>query len=83
MSESQQGEPGSAEQSRELGDAPQTADGAEQESWGKREFEQYSAEQLLGDLAMHELWMRQIQTDPSRFLSIKFQMQLDRQEDAP
>lgn len=73
MSESQQAEPGDA--SRELGDEPQTGDGAERDDVMSVE-QQYSADQLLNDPALNELWMRQIQQDPARFLSIKFQMQL-------
>lgn len=75
MSESQVAEPG--EQSKELGDAPLRAEGDEREEWGKRELEQFSAEQILTDQRIQELWMKQIQQDPSRFLSVKFQMQLE------
>ena len=78
LSESQQAEEGEA--SQELGDAPQRADGADQQKQRKqREIKQMSAEQVLGDQKMHAMWMRQIQQDPARFLSVKFQMQL-RQE---
>ncbi len=75
MSESQVAEPG--EQSKELGDAPLRAEGDEREEWGKREVEQFSADQILTDQRIQELWMKQIQQDPSRFLSVKFQMQLE------
>jgi Ca-activated chloride channel family protein len=75
MSESQQGEPG--EQSKELGDEPLRAEGADEEKWGKREVEQLSADDILADERIREMWMRQIQQDPSLFLSVKFQMQLE------
>ena len=74
MSASQREEPG--EQSTELGDEPLTAEGAERESFGPRELEQFTAEQILSDPALNDIWMRQIQQNPARFLAIKFQMQL-------
>ena len=74
LSESQQAEAGEA--SQELSDAPQRADGADQQKQRKRrEIKQMSAEQVLSDQKMHDMWMRQIQQDPSRFLRVKFQMQ--------
>ena len=76
MSESQQSEPG--ESSDDLGDAPRTAEGAERESFDRPDFQQYGAEEILADPALNEMWMRQIQSDPSRFLRVKFQMQLHR-----
>jgi Ca-activated chloride channel family protein len=79
MSESQQGEPG--EQSKELGDEPLRAEGADKEEWGKKEIVQLSADEILADERIRELWLRQVQQDPSTFLSIKFLMQLQ-QEDA-
>ncbi|MGI9293161.1 MAG: hypothetical protein ACR2PS_04195, partial [Pseudomonadales bacterium] len=54
----------------------QRAEGAEKQEWGKQEKQQYTAEQLLTDERIHSLWMKQVQQDPSRFLSVKFQMQL-------
>ncbi len=74
MSESQHSEAG--EQSEELGNAPLRAEGDEREQWGQREVEQFSAEQILTDQRIQQLWMKQIQQDPARFLSLKFQMQL-------
>jgi len=75
LSASQKAEEGDS--SSELGDdEPQTADGAERKDFKKREIEQLSAEQVMMDDKMNELWMRQVQKDPSRFLSIKFHMQL-------
>ncbi|MBV1929781.1 MAG: VWA domain-containing protein [Gammaproteobacteria bacterium] len=76
LSASQKAEQGEA--SQELGDAPQRADGADEMSLQKRQVKQLSAEQILTDQRMHDMWMRQIQQDPSRFLSSKFQMQFSR-----
>ena len=74
LSASQKSEAG--ESSKELGeDQPQTADGAEHQDFVEREVEQLSAEQVLLDEQINELWMRQVQKDPSRFLSSKFHRQ--------
>ncbi len=75
MSESQQPEMGEA--INELGDAPKRAEGADKQEAFDTPIKQYSAEQLLADQQLQDLWMRQIQQDPSRFLRVKFQMQLD------
>jgi Ca-activated chloride channel family protein len=61
-------------------DEPQTADGAERQDFTEREIEQLTAEDVLLDDQINDLWMRQVQKDPSRFLGIKFYMQLQRQE---
>jgi len=75
LSESQRAEQG--EPSQQLSDEdPQTAEGADRVKYAKRELEQLTAEQVLLDESMNETWMRQVQRDPSRFLSIKFHMQL-------
>jgi Ca-activated chloride channel family protein len=70
-----------SDSSKELGDDdPQTADGAERQDFVKREVKQLTAEEVLLDEQINDLWMRQVQKDPSRFLSVKFHMQLQRQE---
>lgn len=74
MSESQQAQPGEAR--RELGDAPQRADGAEQQTLEKSVPVQLSAEQILTDQRIQQQWMKQVQQNPARFLAVKFQMQL-------
>lgn len=79
MSESQQPEAG--EQSKELGDQPLRADGADETRWEKREIEQYSAEDILDNDRIRDMWLRQIQRDPAVFLGIKFQMQLEQGDD--
>jgi Ca-activated chloride channel family protein len=61
-------------------DEPQTADGAERQDIIERDVQQLTAEEVLLDEQINELWMRQVQKDPSRFLSVKFHMQLQRQE---
>ena len=67
-SESQQNEGAS----KELADAPQRADGADKQVAREQLIEQYSADQLLLDPALNEMWLRQVQKDPSRFLAQKF-----------
>ena len=75
LSESQRAEQGEA--SQQLGENdPQTAEGSERVSFAERELKQLTAEQVLLDESMNEIWMRQVQRDPSRFLSVKFHMQL-------
>ncbi len=74
MSESQQAEPG--ELSRELGNAPQRADGADQQSMEQRTQAQFNADQILSDERIQQQWMKQVQQNPARFLAVKFQMQL-------
>ena len=79
MSASQRAE--DSDSSRELGeDEPQTADGVERQDFIEREVEQLSAEQVLLDEQVNDLWMQQVQKDPSRFLGVKFHMQLQRKE---
>jgi Ca-activated chloride channel family protein len=70
-----------SDSSKELGeDEPQTADGVERQDFIEREVEQLTAEQVLLDEQVNDLWMQQVQKDPSRFLSVKFHMQLQREE---
>lgn len=74
LSASQKAEQG--ESIKDLGDEPQTGDGAERkEAPKKQKIEQYSAEQLLLDPALNEMWLRQVQKNPANFLSQKFYMQ--------
>jgi len=75
MSKSQQPEEG--ESIRALGDEPQRADGAEKQEGLPTQVQQLTAEQILADQQVQDLWMKQIQQDPSRFLKVKFQMQLN------
>jgi len=74
LSASQRAEQGEA--IKELGDEPQTGDGAERKEAPKEEkVEQLSAEQLLLDPSLNEMWLRQVQKNPANFLSQKFYMQ--------
>ena len=74
LSASQQAEEGEA--IKELGDEPQTADGADRQEARKPEkIEQLTAEQLLLDPNLNEMWLRQVQKNPANFLSQKFYMQ--------
>lgn len=73
MSESQQPEDGDAPQ--ELGDNPQTGDGAEQKGGREQVVKQFDAEQLLLDPSLNEMWLRQVQKNPTLFLSNKFYTQ--------
>ena len=79
LSASQRAEEGDSQ--RTLGDdEPQTADGAERENFMPQDVQQLTAEELLLDDQIDELWMRQVQKDPSRFLSVKFYMQLQHRD---
>ncbi|WP_217175502.1 tetratricopeptide repeat protein [Coraliomargarita akajimensis] len=60
------------------GDATQSAEGSES---GAVELEQLSADQLLQDPGLTEMWLRQIQRDPSEFLTTKFYLQLEQVEE--
>ncbi len=73
--------PGAGEASEPLGDEPMRATGAERLTFRKKEGEHYSAEQILNDPELNEIWMRQVQQDQARFLSLKFQMQVNSQTD--
>lgn len=57
------------------GEGSESSDGSGEES--ARELEQYSADQLLQDPELTEMWLRQIQRDPSEFLTTKFYLQLE------
>lgn len=69
--------------SKELGDAPQSSDGAEQLTTSELMIEQtLSAEQILQDENLNEKWMRRVQSDPANFLQSKFQIQLRQQQES-
>lgn len=74
LSASQKAEQGEA--MKELGDEPRTADGADrQEARIPQKLKQLSAEQLLLDPNLNDMWLRQVQKNPANFLSQKFYMQ--------
>jgi Ca-activated chloride channel family protein len=82
LSASQKAEDGEA--IKELGDDPQTGDGAEREEAPKeQEIEQLSAEQLLLDPSLNDMWLRQVQKNPASFLSQKFYMQQEMKNKKP
>ena len=78
LSESQAGEPGDLASDSDEG--PRSSEGDEREVLMERE--QLSAQQLLEDPALTQMWLRQVQRDPSEFLATKFAMQLQRRESA-
>lgn len=81
MSESQQDDRPGGDASKELGeDDPQRADGAERETMAMEELVQFSAEEILQDPKINQMWLRAVQRDPSHFLGVKFSMQLEQQE---
>lgn len=78
LSESQKEEGGDSGKMKKEDD-PLMAEGADRKTLDKVEIEQYTADDLLNDPSISELWMKQVQANPAQFLSIKFQMQLQRQ----
>jgi len=79
LSDSQRDE---GESSDDLGDEPQTGDGAQREDGKEQEVEQLTSEQLLLDDNLNDMWLRQVQKNPARFLSQKFHMQLNSRNEA-
>ncbi|QQX78367.1 VWA domain-containing protein [Shewanella sp. KX20019] len=69
------------EASKELGDEPQTSDGAEEKVSAEMLVQQtYTAEQLLADDALTQAWMKRVEGDPRRFLATKFSLQLNQRK---
>ena len=85
MSESQRTEEDAGGGSKALGeDDAKRAEGAEYQTFVKDEDNrQLSAEDIMQDVALHEMWMRNVQPDPSNFLASKFHMQRDASENKP
>jgi len=79
LSEAQRAEQG--ESIKELGDEPQTGDGAEKKEARPQKVEQLDAEQLLHDENLNKMWLRQVQKDPARFLSQKFYFQQEKMKE--
>lgn len=76
MSESQAGT--EQETSTELGDNPQTAEGAdEQTSADMMIKETLSAADILGNQDLADKWLKRVESDPKDFLRAKFQIQLN------
>ena len=68
------------ESSKPLGDMPKTADGALRKDRVALKITQLTAEQILQDAKLNELWLRQVQKNPARFLSYKFQQQVEQKK---
>jgi Ca-activated chloride channel family protein len=73
LSQSQTGEMG--ELSSENDEGPRSSEGDERVSLLERE--QLSADQLMEDPALTEMWLRQVQRNPGEFLANKFYLQLE------
>lgn len=77
LSQSQQQEAGVSGEDKDLsGDDAIPAQGADELDWQKTEIAQLSAQDILADPAVAEMWLRGVQQNPSAFLTIKFGMQL-------
>lgn len=77
LGEHQQQEGGDRKQSQQMENPSDEDINVEDMDFGEREpQEQLTADDLLNDPEMAEMWMRQVQSNPADFLSIKFQMQL-------
>uniref|UniRef100_Q0HZ84 von Willebrand factor, type A n=1 Tax=Shewanella sp. (strain MR-7) TaxID=60481 RepID=Q0HZ84_SHESR len=76
-SASQANSMGDQETSIELpDDEPQTAEGAdEQTSQDKMQSQNLTAEQMLGDPKLAEVWLKRVEANPEHFLRAKFQLQ--------
>ncbi|MBU2899082.1 vWA domain-containing protein [Vibrio hepatarius] len=75
MSESQAGTENDA--SKELGDNPQTAEGADEKTSAELMInETLSADEILADETIANKWLKGVEADPKYFLQAKFQIQL-------
>ncbi|MBY7994291.1 VWA domain-containing protein [Vibrio fluvialis] len=76
-SASQANSVGDQETSIELpDDQPQTAEGAdEQTTQDKMIRDKLSADQILGDPQLAQVWLKRVEASPQRFLQAKFQLQ--------
>lgn len=50
----------------------------EQVNRRKQVVEQYSADEILNDPSLNEMWMKNVQKDPAEFLANKFQIQVNK-----
>lgn len=85
LSESQAGTTDGPEDSMELGDKPQTGDGAEDQAVASMMLkETLNANEILGSDELADKWLRKVESDPKFFLRAKFQIELiNRQSEAP
>lgn len=64
--------------SKELGDNPQTSEGAEVEvDQAQLQSESFTAEELMNDPDLNEKWMRRVGSDLEKLLKSKFYFQLE------
>lgn len=83
MSKSQVGTADGPGASRELGNEPQTGDGAEEQASAEETIkEKMTAEQILGSDELANKWLKKVDADPKVFLSNKFMLQLQEQTSA-
>ncbi|WP_186175453.1 vWA domain-containing protein [Vibrio jasicida] len=76
-SESQAGTTDGPEESFELGDNPQTADGADEKTTAELMLkEKLNANEILGSQELADKWLKRVEADPKYFLRAKFQIQL-------
>ncbi len=76
QSAAQQDDPGSGgEADNNNKEMEERAEGAERKRFGKKKGTQYSADELLHNSDLREQWMRNVEPDPSRFLSARFYLQ--------
>ncbi|GAA4502919.1 VWA domain-containing protein [Pseudaeromonas paramecii] len=82
QTESQAGGENAMERSRELGEAPQTSDGVqEQVARDSLIQETLDADSLLTDPTLVDKWLKRVQQRPESFLRAKFAIQLRQRED--
>lgn len=78
LSESQQQEPGVSSEEKTLDSEDAIpAQGADEIAWNKTGVQQLSAEELLADPELTQMWLRGVSHNPSTFLAVKFSMQLN------
>ncbi|EMN6208454.1 VWA domain-containing protein [Vibrio vulnificus] len=76
-SASQAGSTDGPEESIELGDNPQTAEGVDEQTVAKMMLkETLNANEILGSDALADKWLKRVEADPKYFLAAKFQIQL-------
>ena len=77
FSESQKGTTDGPEESIELADNPQTADGADETTTSELMLkETLNAREILGSEELADKWLSRVEADPKNFLRNKFQIQL-------
>lgn len=83
-SESQANSIGDQETSIELPeDQPQTAEGADEKTTQDKMIrDTLSADQILGDPQLAQVWLKRVEANPQRFLQAKFQLQTLKRNEA-